>query len=43
MIVGFLALNKKGEYGGYSTREGFEYGVYDNNGSTLKKAEFIEK
>jgi N4-(beta-N-acetylglucosaminyl)-L-asparaginase len=43
MIVGFLALNKKGEYGAYSTRSGFEYGVYDNTGTTLQKAEFIEK
>jgi N4-(beta-N-acetylglucosaminyl)-L-asparaginase len=43
MIVGFLALNKKGEYGAYSTRKGFEYGVYDNTGTSLQKAEFIEK
>lgn len=43
MIVGFLALNKKGEYGAYSTRKGFEYGVYDNAGSVLLNAEFMEK
>lgn len=43
MIIGFLALNKKGEYGAYSTRKGFEYGVYDINGSVLKNAEFLEK
>jgi N4-(beta-N-acetylglucosaminyl)-L-asparaginase len=43
MIVGFLAVNKKGEYGAYSTRKGFEYGVYDNKGTVLSKAEFMEK
>ena len=43
MIIGFLALNKKGEYGAYSTRKGFEYGVYDNAGSILLTAEFMEK
>ncbi len=42
MIIGFLALNKKGEYGAYSTRKGFEYGVYDKVGSVLKTAEFME-
>jgi len=43
MIVGFLAINKKGEYGAYSTRSGFEYGVYDNAGTFLKNADFQEK
>ncbi len=43
MIIGFLALNKKGEYGAYSTKKGFQYGVYDNSGSVLKDAAFIEK
>jgi N4-(beta-N-acetylglucosaminyl)-L-asparaginase len=43
MIVGFLALNKKGEYGSYSTKKGFEYGVYDNSGTALKNASFMEK
>lgn len=43
MIVGFLALNKKGEYGAYATREGFEYGKYDQTGSALLKSNFIEK
>lgn len=43
MIVGFLAINKKGEYGAYSTRKGFEFGVYDHSGTFLKPALFIEK
>lgn len=42
MIVGFLAINKKGEYGAYSTRKGFSYGVYDQSGTVLKDAQFIE-
>ena len=42
-IADFLvALNKKGEYGAYSTRKGFEFGVYDNAGTSLKKAIFLE-
>ena len=28
--VGFLALNKRGEYGAYSLQEGFEYAVYSD-------------
>jgi len=43
IIVGFIAINKKGEYGAYATRKGFEYGVYDNSGTILKPASFIEK
>lgn len=43
MIIGFIALNKKGEFGAYSTRKGFDYGVYDNSGSVLKPAQFLEK
>lgn len=27
--VGFIAINTKGEYGGYSLRKGFNYAVYD--------------
>lgn len=26
--IGFIALNKKGEFGAYSLQEGFDYGVY---------------
>ncbi|MEM8485033.1 MAG: N(4)-(beta-N-acetylglucosaminyl)-L-asparaginase [Bacteroidota bacterium] len=29
--VGFLALNKNGEYGSYCIQPGFDYAVYDNN------------
>ena len=28
--VGFIAINKKGEYAGYSLRKGFDYAVCDN-------------
>jgi isoaspartyl peptidase/L-asparaginase-like protein (Ntn-hydrolase superfamily) len=37
--VGFLALNKRGEYGGYSVYNGFNYAVTDDNtGSKLVDA-----
>jgi len=37
--VGFLALNKRGEYGGYSVYNGFNYAVTnDNTGSKLVDA-----
>lgn len=29
--VGFIALNKDGEYGGYSIQKGFNYAVHDRN------------
>ncbi len=35
--VGFLALNKKGEHGAYSLREGFEFAI-----NTAKKNDFVE-
>ncbi|ETN94319.1 N4-(beta-N-acetylglucosaminyl)-L-asparaginase [Zhouia amylolytica] len=39
--VGFIALNKHGEYGGYCLRKGFNYAVYDKEeGSRLIDAEF---
>lgn len=39
--VGFIAVNKKGEYGGYSLRSGFNYAVYDtNNGNRLEDANY---
>lgn len=43
MIVGFLALNKMGEYGAYATRQGFEFGKYDQKSNELLKSKFIEK
>jgi isoaspartyl peptidase/L-asparaginase-like protein (Ntn-hydrolase superfamily) len=34
--VGFLALNKKGEYGAYCIQPGFQYAAYDpDNGNQL--------
>jgi len=38
--VGFLALNKKGEYGAYCIQGGFNFAVQDNSGSQLIDAEF---
>ena len=38
--VGFIAINKKGQYAGYSLRKGFDYAVCDNeNQNRLLKAE----
>ncbi len=33
--VGFLALNKQGEFGAYCIQAGFNYAVYDANGNRL--------
>ena len=33
--VGFIALNKRGEYGGYCIHSGFQYAVQDNSGVKL--------
>jgi N4-(beta-N-acetylglucosaminyl)-L-asparaginase len=33
--VGFLALNKNGEYGAYCLQKGFNYAKHDNTGNTL--------
>ena len=35
--VGFLALNKNGEYGAFSVRGGFEYAVYSNEENNILK------
>jgi L-asparaginase/N4-(beta-N-acetylglucosaminyl)-L-asparaginase len=37
--VGFIALNKQGEYGAYSLQTGFEYALYLNNKNELIKSE----
>jgi N4-(beta-N-acetylglucosaminyl)-L-asparaginase len=37
--VGFLALNKNGEYGSYCLQKGFNYAVHDNSGNTLKDSQ----
>ena len=34
--VGFLALNKNGEYGAYCLQKGFTYAVHDQSGNVLK-------
>lgn len=42
--VGFIAVNKQGEYGGYSLRPGFNYAVYDDeNGNRMEKSAFKMK
>jgi N4-(beta-N-acetylglucosaminyl)-L-asparaginase len=33
--VGFLALNKNGEYGSYCLQKGFNYAIHDNTGNRL--------
>jgi N4-(beta-N-acetylglucosaminyl)-L-asparaginase len=38
--VGFIALNKKGEYGSYCVQGGFNYAVLDNSGNKLIDADF---
>jgi len=38
--VGFIALNKKGEYGSYCVQSGFNYAVYDETGNRLIDADF---
>lgn len=41
--VGFIALNKKGEYGSYCIQGGFNYAVYDANGNRLIDANYFLK
>lgn len=42
--VGFIALNNRGEYGGYSLRSGFNYAVYSaHGGNRLEEAAFYYK
>lgn len=38
--VGFLALNKNGDYGAYCIQGGFNYAVYDSQGNRLIDADF---
>ncbi len=39
--VGFIAINKNGDYAGYSLRSGFNYAVYDKNkGNRMEDANF---
>ena len=41
--VGFIALNKKGEYGSYCIQGGFNYAVQDTSGSKLIDANYFLK
>ena len=41
--VGFIALNKKGEYGAYCIQGGFNYAVNDNSGNKLVDADYFLK
>jgi N4-(beta-N-acetylglucosaminyl)-L-asparaginase len=41
--VGFIALNKAGEYGSYCIQGGFNYAVYDTKGNRLIDAPFYLK
>jgi N4-(beta-N-acetylglucosaminyl)-L-asparaginase len=36
--VGFIALNKSGEYGAYCLQKGFSYAVHDNTGNNLRES-----
>jgi N4-(beta-N-acetylglucosaminyl)-L-asparaginase len=38
--VGFLALNKNGEYGAYCLQKGFNYARHDNSGNVLMDSQF---
>jgi isoaspartyl peptidase/L-asparaginase-like protein (Ntn-hydrolase superfamily) len=39
--VGFIAINKDGEYGAYSVREGFQYALYKDDKNGLYDSEFL--
>lgn len=41
--VGFIALNKKGEYGAYCIQGGFNFAVHDSTGNQLIDADFFLK
>ena len=41
--VGFIALNKKGEYGAYCVQNGFNFAVYDAKGNRLIDSGFAVK
>ncbi len=41
--VGFIALNKKGQYGSYCVQGGFNYAVYDEKGNRLIDANYFLK
>jgi isoaspartyl peptidase/L-asparaginase-like protein (Ntn-hydrolase superfamily) len=39
--VGFIALNKKGEYGAFSIRQGFQYAVFADGKNTLIDSDYL--
>lgn len=39
--VGFLAMNKKGEYGAYAVRKGFVFSVKTNNENKIHESKFV--
>ncbi len=39
--VGFIAVNKDGEYGAYSVREGFQYALYKDDKNGLYDSEYL--
>lgn len=41
--VGFLALNKNGEYGAYSLQKEFKYALYSNDKNTLNISDYFLK
>ena len=41
--VGFIALNKKGEYGAYCLQSGFNYAVNDNTGNKMVDSDYSLK
>ena len=41
--VGFIAINKSGEYGGYCIHSGFQYAVQDNSGVRLMDSAYKVK
>lgn len=42
-FVGFLALNKQGEVGAYSTGKGFQYSLYRDGVNKIVDAEYLNK
>lgn len=41
--VGFIAINKNGEYGAYCVQDGFSFAVYDEKGNRMQKSDFATK
>jgi N4-(beta-N-acetylglucosaminyl)-L-asparaginase len=39
--VGFLAVNKKGQYGAYAIQKGFVFSVKSNNENQIHKSKFL--